>query len=111
MSFRKPYILTREIPGYYLEGEWVPGIASSVPIRASIQPVTGEDQITVPEGRRLVDFIKVYTSTKVFTAAEATGQTSDKIVWQGDIYEAVQVDVRQMDVIPHYKAIFSRVVQ
>lgn len=110
MSFRKPYVLTREIPGAYVEGEWIPGSTASVNIMASIQPVSGEDQITVPEGRRLTDFIKVYTGTEVLPVDEPTSQQPDKLTWRGNVYECVQVDVRQMGVISHYKAIFSKVM-
>lgn len=110
MSFRKPYVLIREMPGSYVDGEWVPGSPAPVNIMASIQPVTGKDQITVPEGRRLTDFIKIYTDTEVLPVDEAASQQPDKLTWRGRDYECVQVDPRQMGVISHYKAIFSRIM-
>ena len=110
MSFRKPYVLIREMPGEYVEGEWVPGASSGVPFTASIQPVTGEDQMTVPEGRRLSDYIKIYTSTEDKPLDVDTSQQPDKIEWRNHTYECIQVDVRQMGVINHYKAIFSRII-
>lgn len=110
-GFRKPYNLIRLAPGAYVNGEWVPGTSSVIAMQATIQPMTGEDQFTLPEGRRLGDYIKVYTATAIQPVNETTGQQPDRLEWRGHTYECVQVDVRQMDVIPHYKAVFSKVSQ
>lgn len=109
-SFRKPYTIQRPATGSYVNGVWVAGAATNVAIMATIQPVTGEDMKTLPEGRRLSDYVKVYTSTEVFPVSE-TIQQPDQLVWRGSTYECISVDVRQMDVIAHYKAIFSKVSQ
>lgn len=103
MSFRKPFNVLTESPGAYVQGLFVPGARSVFVIDASIQPVSGEDMITAPEGRRIQDMIKVYTSIELKQAEEGTGQQPDIIVWQGYGYEVTSIDVRQMDVIPHYK--------
>lgn len=108
MSFRKPFSVLTESPGSYVEGLFVPGTRSTITIQASIQPVSGEDMITAPEGRRTQDMIKVYTSTELKQADEGTGQQPDIVVWQGFGYEVTSMDVRLMDVIPHYKIFATR---
>jgi len=107
MSFRLPQTIKRTAPGAYVDGIFINGATSELSIHASIQPMTGEDMFTLPEGRRLSDYVKAYTDTLIQVVAE--GQQPDRLVWRGKEYEAIQFDVRQMGVINHYKVIFSRV--
>lgn len=111
MSFRKPYAVTRASVGEYVDGNFVPGSTSAVPITATIQPATLEDQIVLPAGKRLSDYVRVYTSTELLTAAEESGQQPDQLTWHGHTYECISVGAHQMDVISHWKCIFSKVSQ
>lgn len=111
MSFRKPIEIKRTSAGSYVSGTFVNGSASTITIEASIQPMKSEDMVTLPEGRRLTDFVKLYTSTNLNTVSETTGQQPDRLTWRGHAYECISVDVHQMDVIPHYKCIFVKVSQ
>jgi len=108
MSFRKTFTVLTETPGGYVAGLFVPGTRATASLLASIQPVTGEDMVTAPEGRRIQDMVKIYSSTPLQQAVEATGQQPDIVVWQGYGYEVTSMDVRQMDTIPHYKIIAAR---
>lgn len=107
MSFRRPQTIKRTAPGSYVNGLFVDGATSTFLIQATVQPMTGEDMFTLPEGRRLSDYVKVYTDTLIQVVAE--GQQPDRLVWRDNEYEAIQLDVRQMGVIDHYKVVFSRV--
>ena len=112
MGFRKPQTIKRQSAGSYVNGAWVPGgVETTFTIQASVQPATGEDQLTLPEGRRLADYVKAYTSTELQVLGEVVGLQPDRLVWRGHDYECIQVDVRQMSVIDHYKYIFSKVTQ
>lgn len=111
MGFRKPQTITRETAGAYVNGIWVPGGTSTFTIQASVQPVTGEDQLVLPAGKRLSDYVKAYTSTDLQVLDESSGLQPDKLTWRGNEYECISVDVRQMSVIDHFKYIFSKVTQ
>lgn len=111
MSFRKPQTITRTTAGAYVNGLFVPGTPSSITIQASVQPVTGEDIKALPEGRRLDDYVKVYTDSDLQVLQESTGKQPDKLSWRGHTYECISADVRQMSVINHFKYIFSKVSQ
>lgn len=111
MSFRKPQTIKRLSAGGYVNGVWVDGTESTFTIQASVQPVTGEDQVVIPAGKRLSDYVKAYTSTNLQVLGETTGLEPDRLVWRGKEYECISVDVRQMNVIDHYKYIFSKVQQ
>jgi len=110
-SFRKIYTVTRQAANSYVSGLPVDGATSTFDIQASIQPVSGEDMKTLPDGRNVNDMIKVYSDTNLQVSDEANRLEPDKLTWRGKVYECVSVDVRQMDVISHYKYYFSRVSQ
>ena len=108
MSFRQTVQVLTELPGSYVQGIFTPGARSVITIQASIQPVSGQDMITAPEGRRIQDMIKIYTSTELKQAEEGAGQQPDIVVWQGNGYEITSMDVRQMGVISHYKTFATK---
>jgi hypothetical protein len=108
MTFRKPVTITRYAAGSYVNGTYVSGTSSTLNIQASIQPMKSEEMVTETQGRRLSDFIKIYTDTNINTAKESIGQQPDELTWRGSVYECMSVDVHQMDVIPHYKCVFVK---
>ena len=104
MSFRKPYTVKRTVAGSYVNGVYVEGAETTLTIQASVQPMSGNDLVAVPEGRRAADMVKLYTSTDLFSQGDAgSGQSPDRLVWLGKDYEISSKDVRQMGVISHYK--------
>lgn len=104
MSFRKPFTIKRTVAGAYVNGVYVEGAESTITIQASVQPVSGQDLVAIPEGRRASDMVKVYTSEDLFCQGDAgTGQSPDRIVYLGKDYEIYTKDVNQNGVIPHYK--------
>lgn len=111
MGFRKPQTIKRETAGSYVNGVWVPGSTSTITIQASVQSATGEDQVTLPEGKRLSDIVKMYTDTLLNVVGETVGQQPDKLLWRGHEYEIIQLDERSMDVINHRKYFCSKVTQ
>lgn len=111
MSFRQPYTITRTAAGSYVSGLFVAGSQLTLTIQASVQPVSGEDLKPLPEGRRLDDYVKVYTDSDLQMLQESTGKQPDRLTWRGHTYECISADVRQMGVISHFKYIFSKVSQ
>jgi hypothetical protein len=105
-SFRNAFDVLREAAGSYVNGIFTSGARSVIKIQASIQPVTGQDMITAPEGRRIQDMIKAYTDSDLQEGEE--GLMPDMIVWNGYAYEINSIDVRQMGVIDHYKVNATR---
>lgn len=108
MSFRQSFDVLHETIGAYVAGVFVPGVRSVLTIQATVQPVTGQDLITAPEGRRINDMVKVYTNASLQESDEGTSLQPDMIVWRGNAYEVSAIDVRQMGVINHYKVVASR---
>lgn len=104
MSFRKTQTIKRTVPGSYVNGVYVEGAETTLTIQASVQPMSGNDLVAVPEGRRASDMVKLYTSTDLFSQGDTgSGQSPDRLVWLGKDYEISSKDVNQMSVISHYR--------
>lgn len=111
-SFRQPRIIQRHTGGGYTNGEWAPGGMVSVDITASVQPASREDLINLPEGRRLSDYIRLYTSTELYTVSEGDQpQQPDQFDWHGHTYECVEVGMWQNRIVSHWKCLFRKVSQ
>lgn len=109
-SFRKPKTLLTENPGAYANGVWAMGVRTWRTIQASVQPVTkASDLKTLPEGRHLSDFVKIYTDERLRVTADGEGVQPDIIVQLGYGYEIIDIAPNQSDVINHYKYIAAKV--
>ena len=104
MSFRKPFTVKRNAAGGYVNGVYVEGAETTITIQASVQPVSGQDLVAIPEGRRASDMVKVYTSEDLFGQGDAgTGQSPDRLVYRGKEYEIYTKEPNQMGVVSHFK--------
>lgn len=110
MSFRKQKAVLREAIGSYTNGVWAPGPRSVVTTLASVQPVVmGQDMQALPEGRRLSDFVKLYTNDKLNVTSDGDGVQPDIIIHEGHGYELVSIFANQSGLISHYKYIGVKV--
>lgn len=95
------------------EGEIVAGASSTTPIRASVQPITGKELETLPEGERSKEWFKVYTKDDVRTGTQhvgTVGRRADHLVFDGAEHEVRKVQPwRSRSPIPHTKALCVRV--
>lgn len=109
-QFRSLKKLLTEGLGTHTDGIWVPGTHSVSTVLCSVQPVVkATDLVSLPEGRHLSDYVKVYTDTKLKIAEDGTNVQSDIIV-NGDFgYEIVDVAENQSNVIPHYRYIAYKI--
>lgn len=107
--FRVPLNLYRKNPGSFVEGRWVEAGETLIPITASIQPTSGEEMLSVPEGRRNRKTYSLFTSSKVEVIHGLNNSVNpDQIEIYGERYEIVQVEVWQNNppifgVVNHYK--------
>lgn len=83
-SFSVPGVqLQRYAPGAYgLDGRYIQGSSTLVPIVASIQQPSPAQLKRMPEGLRVEDTITVYTSATLNLAPKA-----DRIAYKGDVFE------------------------
>lgn len=105
-SFRSIYTVKRKNGGGYTDGIWQEATEHSFVISASLQPVSGPEMESLPEGRRESQVIKIYTSSKLQTVTDAN---PDVLEASGMRFEIVSVAPYQSNVLNHYKCIAVKI--
>jgi hypothetical protein len=107
------YTFRRFAPGTYVKGVWVSG-AEVVPtdnegnaiafsMVASIQRLTPNEMLALPEGQRTSEWIKIYTTTKLEKTIEENKTKGDIVSYDGDEFEVIKIEDWTRSPIPHYK--------
>lgn len=78
-------------------------------ITASIQPASGDEVMTLPEGDREKELLAVFTNTALRTIDQDTKTEADRITWEGSDYEVIKVSPWKMGALDHYECIVARV--
>lgn len=73
-----------------------------------LQPLTGRELQTLPEGERSSEWLKFFTTADVRTADQANAYPADEIVRDGIVYE-VRVVKTQTQIIPHKRVEVVRI--
>ncbi|HEU4402346.1 MAG TPA: hypothetical protein VFT43_09590 [Candidatus Polarisedimenticolia bacterium] len=97
--------VTRPAPGAYVDGVYAAGAPSTFAVRASVQPLRGRELEALPEGRRSRAAYRVYTDTLLRTVDDAN---PDRIALFGEAYEVIAIEHWQNGILPHYKAVLSK---
>lgn len=86
------YTITRYATGGYTNGLPNQGASSSLTIRASVQPMGGDELQRAGEGLRATHGIKVYAGREVILrTVEAAGPQADRITYDGRVYQIQRV--------------------
>jgi len=111
-GFRSPQIIVRQMPGAYVDGNWVPGMETPIMIQASVQPLSNTDikMLNLPQGRVMTDVMRIYTAVELVTMEDkGENQQPDKLIWRGTAYELSSKFPWQSGVIPHFKYFATKV--
>ena len=71
----------------------------------SVQPLTGKELQFLPEGRRDIGLMKVYSNTPLSVSVEGSNTPGDVVIWSGRKWEIIRELVFANDLINHYKYI------
>ena len=111
------FLLTKKIPltiirstqGSYVNGEWVEGTQTQVPLEVNIQPFKDEDLLLLPEADRTREWYKIYCANEIRMDKQGTsGWSADEFVYEGDRYKVMKVKHYSMSILDHYRAIAAR---
>lgn len=111
------FLLTKKIPltiyrttqGSYVDGEWVEGVETEVPLEVNIQPFKDQDLLLLPEADRAKEWYKLYCSEEIRTDKQGTsGWQADEFDYEGDRYKVMKVKFYKMGILDHYKAHAAR---
>lgn len=110
MSLRT-WILTvrRYEAGEYVSGVWQEGPSTTFDVRASVQPASPEEMELVPEGRRQHASFSVFTD-QYLRPAQTGRSNADIVTINSEEYEVLSCETWQNKILPHYKAIVSRLL-
>ncbi|MCP3685999.1 MAG: hypothetical protein GY861_25420 [bacterium] len=88
-------------------GEYTNGSTSTVSITASVQPVTGKNLESLPEGRQTKEAYYLFTDTELLTSRDKNKADTTEIF--SDTYEVINIEKWQNNLINHYKVTVSRI--
>jgi len=100
-------IIRKAVGGSYINGEWVDGADTIVPIFAVIQNANPDDLILLPEGTRTTEAVKIHTISTIKTVSEAGESNADTFDYNGSRYRVYDVFTRKIG--NYVKAIAIRI--
>lgn len=112
------FLLTKKIPltvlrstqGSYVDGEWVEGTETSIPVEVNIQPFRDSELMLLPEADRSKEWYKLYCADELRTAKQgASGWEADEFIWEGDRYKVMKSKYYSMGILDHWKIHAARV--
>lgn len=89
--FHEDVNVRRAPAGSYVDGKWVQGSSTIVPIKAAIQPITGENLQRIAEGRNIKYAISIYTNDTLKGADISSKTQPDIIEWDSKLFEVDKV--------------------
>lgn len=88
-----PLTVVRRIAGSYVDGEWVEGTTTELPIECNIQPIKPYELMMFPESERSKVWMRLYTGETLRTQREGTGgYDADEFTWKGDRFKIMKVN-------------------
>lgn len=101
--FTDEITITRYTGSTYNKGRWVKGLSADTTIKASVQPITGNDTLYLPEGRSERDAYTLYTIDEIKGQDEQ--QTGDILTIRGLKYEVLNVKKWSNTRSDHYEVV------
>lgn len=99
----------RKSPGSYVNGLWVEGAETTVPIVGVVQNANPDDMMIVPETLRTSEAIKIHTRSdaEIKTVDEVGETNADLVLWDNWKWRVYSVADRRIG--GYYKAIAVRI--
>lgn len=82
---------TRSAGSYGADGYWNPGEATTREIVASVQPMTYDEMMQLPENYRSKEGIKIYSVEKLKLSRQANNENADVVIIDGRRFEVLRV--------------------
>lgn len=109
-SFRRPLIVTRKPLGFYDVDGFYKVLDDDITfeITASVQQISGSELASLPENRRELHTLKIYTDADLISIEQGVNNNPDLIAIDGALYEVYKKFSWKNDVINHYKYFLSK---
>jgi hypothetical protein len=90
-----------------VDGVFQPGGTSTFDIQISLQPYSAEELLLLPEGERTRRHMKGYTVTRLYNAKQSRGAKSDRLDYDGTVFEVQEVERWKVTDLDHFKVIIA----
>lgn len=100
--FPKPFQVVRNTRSL-VRGIWTLGTPETLTFQGSIQPLSGEDLLTLEPASRDIGKVWVYTDSTLKKRTEAADSTADRVIHEGALWEIIDSRAYTNGIIPHRK--------
>ena len=105
-----PLTILRHSQGSYVDGDWVEGTEQQIVIKGNYHPFSDYQVMMLPESDRTRSWMWLFTADLVRSKREGVGGwDADRVVLDGDLYEAMASQKFSMKVRDHYEIKLARV--
>lgn len=104
--FGVPQTARRRAAGTYADGLWVEGIWEALDVVGTIQPLSGKEMDSLPEGRRERASYVLITTTPM--RGVEPGTNPDEVLAFGAWCEVYKCEPWQSGILPHYRCILQK---
>lgn len=91
------------------DGRYVEGSITTSTLRGSLQPATGDDLATLPEGDRTKRVRVLFSRTALRTVDQGAGTSADQVTVDGDWFEVREVKPYGTTPLRHRRAVLVAV--
>ncbi len=91
------------------DGRFVDGSTTTATLRGSLQPATGDDVATLPEGERTKRVRVLFTTTALRAVDQSARTSADQVSVDGDWFEVREVKPYGTTPLAHHRAILVAV--
>lgn len=112
LTHKIPITIYRRETGSYVDGDWIEGGITEIPIMVNIQPLKPHELLMFPEAERSRSWWKMYSAEPVRAMKEGpNGWDSDEFDWHGDRYKIMKLDdwLNGMGILEHTKSYCVRI--
>lgn len=95
LMYKDELILRRPVLGHYDEDyNWVDGTYLDCDFLGCVEPVKGGTKRSIPfNGAMVSDYETIVTTQEMRTLDDATGESADRVIYRGDLYEVAAVEI------------------
>jgi hypothetical protein len=86
-------------------GKYQTPTTTTIPIRASVQPLGDREVQMMPQGEWEKEYIKIYSDQQLVSSEEAGLEPADVVQYNGKSYKVLKSRDYSKTIIPHFRSV------